>query len=234
MNSDSKPLKRYIVLLDKAPFILFLESAKYLPGVDHIMPVLKNFNLSVTDTLVTVTIKPEEDLRGMISRTNTLPDPLAYNIIEALSDALPQPSGNFPKTCFTSADWQRFIKWQNVDDKPTPAKQFAITVDKFTHKLHMIDAGYVLDNGEDFEAVIHIDSVDVNAPFSKSLLKECVIEIHNIIVNMIKGRTFDCITQSKYVSVMQTGHNTFNWVNLKKLEKDLKSSIEAFGITVEE
>ena len=65
MNTDSK-LKRYIVLLDKAPFVLFLESANYLPHADHLIPALKAFNLSFTDVLTTAPVKPKQNLKKII------------------------------------------------------------------------------------------------------------------------------------------------------------------------
>lgn len=237
MNIDSK-LKRYIVLLDKAPFILFLESENYLPHADHLIPALNIRNLSFADVLTTAPIKPDQDLRKIISATNTLEDPLAYNIIEALADALPNNSIYFPVHFFMLSTWQSYIEWQNIDIKPEPVThEYTITVDRITHELHIIYSDYLdyLDNRTDaYDGVIDLSSVDISVPLPKALLKECVADIYEIIKVMSMNREPDTITKSKYMSVMHTGHETFNWCNLKKIEKDLRAELTAANITIEE
>ncbi len=51
---------------------------------------------------------------------------------------------------------------------------------------------------------------------------------------MSMNREPETIAKSKYMSVMHTGHNTFNWTSLKRIEKDLISAIKGAGITIEE
>ena len=139
MNTNSK-LKRYIVLLDKAPFVLFLESVNYLPHPEHLIPVLKTFNLSFTNVLTTAPIQPNQDLRKIISATNTLEDTLAYSIIEALATNTSLSNGRFfPKHYFTANDWQQCVEWQNVDVKPEPTKDIVIAVCKLTHDLRIFN-----------------------------------------------------------------------------------------------
>lgn len=234
MNSDSKP-KRYIVLLAKAPFILFLESVNYLPGANHLIPALKTFNLSFSDVLTTAPIKLDQDLRKIMSATNTLNDPLAYDIIEALASALPNRSIYFPVHFFTKSDWQNYIEWQNVDvNKSAPADYFTIVVSKFTHELSIIDEVNVALDEENCDGVIHLGSLDTKAPFPLALLKECTMEIHDTIVRMSVGRITVDKTKSKYLSVMQTGHDTFNYISLRQIEKDLRVILTEAGVTIEE
>ena len=236
MNTDSK-LKRFVVLLDKAPFVLFLESTKYIPHPEHLIPVLKILNLSFTNVLTTAPIQPDQDLRKIISATNGLSDPLAYNIIEALATNTSLSNGRFfPKHYFTANDWQQCVEWQNVDNKPkpAPANSFIITVDKFTHELSITgDANTVLKE-KVYEEVISLHSLDPSIPFPQALLKECVINIHDIIVQASIGRTITAMTESKYLSVLKTGHDSFNYINMKKVEKDLRAVLTAANITIEE
>ena len=227
MNTDSK-LKRFVVLLDKAPFVLFLESTKYIPK-----SALKTFNLSFADTLTVVTIKPDQDLRKIISATNGLSDPLAYNIIEALATNTSLSNGRFfPKHYFTANDWQQCVEWQNVDSAPETAKDVVIAVCKLTHDLSIF-------NGEkpvnlDCDGEIVLNCLDRSVPFPQALLKECVINIHDIIVQASIGRTITAMTESKYLSVLKTGHDSFNYINMKKVEKDLRAVLTAANITIEE
>ena len=226
MNTDSK-LKRFVVLLDKAPFVLFLESTKYIPK-----SALKTFNLSFTDTITTMAIKPDQDLREIISATNGLPDPLAYNIIEALATNTSLSNGRFfPKHYFTANDWQQCVEWQNVDNEPEPTKDVVIAVCELTHDLRIF-------NGEkpvnlDCDGQIVLACLDRSAPFPQALLKECTMEVYDIIVQMSVGRAVSDKTKSKYLSVMQTGHETFNYINLRQIEKDLKDILATFKIAIE-
>ena len=229
MNTDSK-LKRYIVLLDKAPFVLFLESAKDIPNTGYFVPALKTFNLSFTDVITITQIKPEQDLRKIISATNTLEDPLAYNIIEALATNTSLSNGRFfPKHYFTANDWQQCVEWQNVDSAPEPTNYFTIVVSKFIHELSI----NTMSDEENCDGVIHIESLDPSVPFPQALLKECVIEIHDIIIQMSANRITADKTKSKYLSVTQTGHDSFNYINLRQIEKDLKDTLATFNIAVE-
>lgn len=231
MNTDSK-LKRYIVLLNKAPFVLFLESTNYLPSADHLMPVLKAFNLSFTDVVTITQIKPEQDLRKIISATNTLEDPLAYNIIDALATNTSLSYGRFfPKHYFTANDWQQCVAWQNVDNEPEPVKDVVIAVCKLTHDLRIF-------NGEkpvnlDCDGQIVLACLDRSAPFPQALLKECAMEVYDIIVQMSVNRITADKTKSKYLSVMQTGHDSFNYINLRQIENDLTAVLATFNIAVE-
>lgn len=232
MNTDSK-LKRYVVLLDKAPFVLFLESANYLPHADHLIPALKAFNLSFTDVLTTAPIKPEQDLRKIISATNTLEDPLAYNIIEALATNTSLSNGRFfPKHYFTANDWQQCVEWQNADVKPETTKDVVIAVCKLTHDLRIF-------NGEkpvnlDCDGEIVLNCLDRSAPFPQALLKECVMEIYDTITLTSVSRAVSDKTKSKYLLVMQTGHETFNYISLRQIENDLTAVLAAFNIVTEE
>ena len=231
MNTDSK-LKRYIVLLDKAPFVLFLESVNYLPHPEHLIPVLKTFNLSFTNVLTTAPIKPDQDLRKIISATNTLADPLAYNIIEALATNTSLSNGRFfPKHYFTANDWQQCVEWQNVDAKPEPTKDVVIAICKLTHDLRIFNSEKPANLDCDGEIVLNC--LDRSAPFPQALLKECVMEVYDIIVQMSIGRAVSDKTKSKYLSVMQTGQETFNYINLRQIEKDLKDILAAFKIAIE-
>ena len=228
MNPDSK-LKRYIVLLDKAPFVLFLESANV---IHYFAPTLKTFNLSFTDVLTITQIKPEQDLRKIISATNGLSEPLAYNIIDALANSIGYSLGVYfhVEPCFKSAKWQEHTEWQNVDNAPEPTDYFTIVVSKFIHELSI---NTMLDE-EDCDGVIHLESLDPSVPFPQALLKECVIEIHDIIIQMSANRITANKTKSKYLSVIQTGHDSFNYINLRQIEKDLKDTLATFNIAVEE
>ena len=241
MNTDSK-LKRFIVLLDKAPFVLFLESERYLPHADNLIPVLNRFNLSFTDTLVTAPILPNQDLRKIVAATNTLEDPLAYNIIEALADALPSHIDHFPVYFpvhfFTASFWQMYIEWQNVD-KPasaTPSSHFTITVNRITHELDIMPSDELKYSEKSYDGVIDLYSVNITVPFPKALLKECTADIYEIIKVMSMNREPETVAKSKYMTVVMNtrGHDTFNWVNLKGIEKDLIAVIKIAGITIEE
>ena len=231
MNTDSK-LKRFVVLLNKAPFVLFLESVNYLPHADHLIPALKAFNLSFTDVLTTAPIQPEQDLRKIISATNTLEDPLACNIIEALATNTSLSNGRFfPRHYFTANDWQQCVEWQNVDIKPEPAKDVVIAVCKLTHDLRIF-------NGEkpvnlDCDSQIVLTCLDRSAPFPLALLKECVMEIYDTITLTSIGRAVSDKTKSKYLLVMQTGHETFNYISLRLIENDLTAVLATFNIAVE-
>ena len=239
MNTDSK-LKRYIVLLDKAPFVLFLESTDNLPDADCFVPPLKTFNLSLADVLTIVPIKPEQDLRKIISATNGLSDPLAYNIIDKLANSIGYSQGVYfhVEPCFKSAKWQEHVEWQNVDTKPEPTDYFTIVVSKFIHELSI----NTMSDEEDCDGVIHLESLDPSVPFPQALLKECVIDIHDIIIQMSANRITADKTKSKYLSVIQTGHlsvtqtghDSFNYINLRQIEKDLKDTLATFNIAVEE
>lgn len=232
MNTNSK-LKRYIVLLDKAPFVLFLESVNYLPHPEHLIPVLKTFNLSFTNVLTTAPIQPNQDLRKIISATNALEDPLAYNIIEALATNTSLSNGRFfPKHYFTANDWQQCVEWQNVDVKPEPTKDIVIAVCKLTHDLRIF-------NGEkpanlDCDGEIVLNCLDRSVPFPQVLLKECVMEIYDIITQTSISRSVSDKTKSNYLLVMYIGHETFNYTNLRQIEKDLKEILAAFDIPIEE
>ena len=232
MNTDSK-LKRYIILLDKAPFVLFLESAKDIPNAGYFVSTVKTFNLSFTDVITITQIKPEQDLRKIISATNGLSDPLANNIIDALANSIGYSQGVYfhVEPCFKSAKWQEHVEWQNVDDKPEPTKDVIIAVCKLTHDLRIF-------NGEkpvnlDCDGQIVLACLDRSAPFPQALLKECAMEVYDIIVQMSVGRAVSDKTKSKYLSVMQTGQETFNYINLRQIEKDLKDILGTFKIAIE-
>ena len=234
MNTDSK-LKRYIVLLNKAPFVLFLESAK---DIHNFVPILKTFNLFFTGIITATQIKPEQDLRKIISDTNGLSDKLAHNIIDALANSIGYSLGVYfhVEPCFKSAKWQDHVEWQNVDNKPEPApvNRFTITIDKLTHELSIIgDADTVLEE-KVYEGVIHIESLDTKVPFPQALLKECTMEVYDIIVQTSVSRAVSDKTKSKYLLVMQTGQETFNYINLRQIEKDLTATIKKANFTIEE
>ena len=239
MNTDSK-LKRYIVLLDKAPFVLFLESAKdILHAADYFVPTLKTFNSSFTDVITITQIKPDQDLRKIILDTNGLSDSLAYNIIDKLANSIGYSQGVYfhVEPCFKSAKWQEHVEWQNVDNAPEPTDYFTIVVSKFIHELSI----NTMSDEEDCDGVIHLESLDPSVPFPQALLKECVIEIHDIIIQMSANRIAADKTKSKYLSViqtghlsvMQTGHDSFNYINLRQIEKDLKDILATFNIVAE-
>lgn len=227
MNTDSK-LNRYIILLQKAPFILFIESA--VSSISH--PLLDVVGLSEGDLFKTIEITEKSDLRKVISATNILPDPLAYNIIEALATALTGPHHRMGY--LISNKWQEDVSWQNVDAKPAPLESFTITVNKFTHKLSIEDDVNNIIEEDDYEGMIHLDRADPTVPLPLRLLKECVTDIHDIITKGAIGRTFTSIAGSQYMSVMQTGYDTFYYVNMKKLEKELRAVLTEAGITIEE
>ena len=234
MNTDSKPLKRYIVLLDKAPFVLFLESVNCLHHSDYFVPALKTFNLSFTDVLITVQIKPDQDLRKIIFATNGLSDPLAYNIIDALANSIGYSLGGYfhVEPCFKSAKWQEYVEWQSVGNKPEPTKDVVIAICKLTHDLRIF-------NGEkpvnlDCDGEIVLNCLDRSAPFPQALLKECAMEVYDTISQTSISRSVSDKTKSNYLLVMQTGHETFNYINLRQIEKDLKEALTAFDIPIEE
>ena len=237
MNTDSK-LKRYIVLLDKAPFVLFLESTDYLPNADCFVPPLKPFNLFFTDVLRIVPIKPEQDLRKIILTTIGLPDQLAYDIIDALANSIGYSQGVYfhVEPCFKSAKWQDHVVWQNVDAKPEPApvNHFTINIDRLTHELSIIGDAYTVLEEKVYEGVIHIESLDTKVPFPQALLKECTMEVYDIIVQTSVSRAVSDKTKSKYLLVMQTGQETFNYINLRQIEKDLTATIKKANFTIEE
>lgn len=219
MNTDSK-LKRFIVLLDKAPFVLFLKRETYP---------------SVIGNLGAVLILKETTLTKVFSTITTLPDPLAFNIIEALADALPNKSMYFPVHFFTKSDWQNYIEWQSVEAKPEPiTHEYTITVDRITHELNTIYSENLESSTKAYDGVINLSSVDINVPFPKALLKECTMEIYNIIVQKSVGRITADKVKSKYLSVMQSGHDTFNYISLRQIEKDLIAVLTTANVTIEE
>jgi hypothetical protein len=223
MNTDSK-LNRYIILLQKTPFILFVERH----GYDIVYTQLNKLGVAPGNFFKTIEIKKDTDLVVVITATTKLPDPLAYRIIEALVDTLHEtPYLDIESSC----DWQEYVKWQNIDAKPAPQNSFTIAVDKFTHKLSVVNT--VVDEN-DYDGVINLHSLDPSIPFPQALLKECVIDTYDIIAKMAVGRTFTSLTSSKYLSVMQTGYDTFYYINMKKLEKDMRAVLEEAGITIEQ
>ena len=231
MNTDSK-LKRFVVLLDKAPFVLFLESTKYIPHPEHLIPVLKTFNLSFTNVLTTAPIKPDQDLRKIISATNRLSDPLAYNIIDALATNTSLSNGRFfPKHYFTANDWQQCVEWQNVDNEPEPTKDIVIAICKLTHDLRIFNSEKPVNL--DCDGQIVLACLDRSAPFPQALLKECAMEVYDIIVQMSVDRVTVNKIKSKYLFTMYAGHGTFNYINLRQIEKDLKDTLATFNIAVE-
>ena len=230
MNTDSK-LKRYIVLLDKAPFVLFLESAN---DIHYFAPTLKTFNLSLTDVITITQIKPEQDLRKIISATNGLSDSLAYNIIDKLANSIGYSQGVYfhVEPCFKSAKWQEHVEWQNVDNNPEPIKDVVIAVCKLTHDLRIFNDEKPANL--DCDGQIVLACLDRNAQFPKALLKECAMEVYDIIIQMSANRITADKTKSKYLSVIQTGHDSFNYINLRQIEKDLKEILAASNIPIEE
>lgn len=231
MNTNSK-LNRYIILLQKAPFILFIESIA--SNISH--PALDGLGVSEGEYFRAIKIDEDSHLRSVITATNGLPDPLSYNIIEALANALSTVHA-FPFPYFTSAIWQEHIEWQNIDAKPEPVTvthDYTIIIDKYTHEL-------LITSGDDFDArsklregVVLLSCIDISVPFPQALLKECILEIHTIIMNASIGRQQIYLSRSAYLSVVQTGYDTFHWINLKKLEKGLIAVIKEAGITIEE
>ena len=237
MNTDSK-LKRFVVLLDKAPFVLFLESANDIPHADYFVPTLKTFNLSLTDVITITQIKPDQDLRKIISATNGLSDSLAYNIIDKLANSIGYSQGVYfhVEPCFKSANWQEHVEWQNVDNAPEPApvNRFTITIDILTHELSITDDANTALKEKVYEGVIHIESLDTKVPFPQALLKECTMDVYDIIVQTSVSRAVSDKAKSKYLLVMQTGQETFNYINLRQIEKDLTAAVKKANFTIEE
>ena len=177
-------------------------------------------------------IKSNQDLRKIISATNGLSDPLAYNIIEALATNTSLSNGRFfPKHYFTANDWQQCVEWQNVDNEPEPTKDVVIAVCELTHDLRIFSSEKPVNL--DCDGQIVLACLDRSAPFPQALLKECTMEVYDIIVQMSVGRVVSDKTKSKYLSVMQTGHETFNYINLRQIEKDLKDILATFNIVAE-
>ena len=232
MNTDSK-LKRFVVLLDKAPFVLFLESTKYIPHAEHLIPVLKIFNLSFTNALTTAQIKPDQDLRKIISATNGLSDSLAYNIIDALANSIGYSQGVYfhVEPCFKSAKWQEHTVWQNVDTEPETAKDVVIAVCELTHDLRIFNSEKPVNL--DCDGQIVLACLDRSAPFPQALLKECAMEVYDTIVQMSVDRAVSDKIKSKYLVTRYAGHGTFNYINLRQIEKDLKDMLATFNIVVE-
>ena len=229
MNTDSK-LKRFVVILDKAPFVLFLESAN---DIHYFVPALKTFNLSLTDVITITQIKPEQDLRKIISATSGLSDPLAYNIIDKLSNSIGYSQGVYfhVEPCFKSAKWQEHVEWQNVDVKPETTKDVVIAVCKLTHDLRIFNSEKPVNL--DCDGQIVLACLDRSAPFPQALLKECAMEVYDIIVQMSVDRVTVNKIKSKYLFTMYAGHGTFNYINLRQIEKDLKDILDTFNIVVE-
>jgi len=233
MNIDSK-LNRYIILLQKAPFILFIESCA--GAINH--PRLNGLGVAEGDYFRSVKINEDNSLRHVIATINGLPDPLAYNIIEALADTLLNTTKylrHFPVHFFTKSDWQIYIDWQSVDDKPEPTiHEYTVTVDRITHELNTIYSKNLESSTRAYDGGVELSSVDINVLLPKALLKECVADIYEIIKIMSMNREPSTIAKSKYMSVVQTGHETFNWVNLKKIEEDLIAVLKSNNIKIEE
>lgn len=231
MNTDSK-LKRFIVLLDKSPFIAFFES----PNCINKIPPLRTLDIVDGESSIrsVIEIKENTDLRVVISDTNKLPDPLAYNIIEALAAEIGYAMGSaLPvEPCFKSAKWQEHIKWLNVDNKPEPTKDIVIVVCKLTHDLRIFNGEKTVNLDCDGEIVLHC--LDTKVPFPQALLKECTMEVYNIIMTNSIGRAPIYLSKSFYLSVMNTGHEAFHYISLRQIEKDLKALLTAFDITIEE
>ena len=236
MNTDSK-LKRFVVLLNKAPFVLFLEG-EALPYITKLKPILNVLNLSSENFLTTVHIEPEQDLRQIIDATNVLSDSLAYNIIDKLANSIGYSQGVYfhVEPCFKSAKWQEHVEWQNVDNAPEPApvNRFTITIDILTHELSITDDANTALKEKVYEGVIHIESLDTKVPFPQALLKECTMDVYDIIVQTSVSRAVSDKTKSKYLLVMQTGQETFNYINLRQIEKDLTAAVKKANFTIEE
>ena len=247
MNTDSK-LKRYIVLLDKAPFVLFLKSANYLVLDTYSVPALKKFNLDRDDAYSIIPITEKTALFKLFSSINRLPDPIIPKVIDALTSAImgESPTGLFSirqssvTPYIVSNEWQERVEWQNVDNAPETAKDVVIAVCEFTHDLLIFNSEKPVNL--DCDGQIVLACLDRSAPFPQALLKECMIEIHDIIIQMSANRITADKTKSKYLSViqtghlsvMQTGHDSFNYINLRQIEKDLKDTLATFNIAVEE
>lgn len=234
MNTDSKPLKRYVSLLNKAPFILFIETRNFPIASEDIKRTLASVHLSMKNVERSVIVEADTVMQKILYFTNELPDTIAYHIVDAFAAALPHGNYFSVQKCFTSADWQKEVKWQNVDIKPKTDNHYTIAVEKFTHKLSIVDDVNTVIDESKIDGMIHLDNMDSSVPFPLHLLKDCVIEIHDIITSQGIGRDFSQITKSKYTSVMQTGRDTFNYINMKKVENDLRAVITGAGITIEE
>ena len=243
MNTDSK-LKRFVVILDKAPFVLFLKSANHLVLDTYSVPALKKFNLAEDDTINIIPITEKTALFKLFSSINKLPDPIAHKVIDALTSAIimgESPTGLFSirqssvTPYIVSNEWQEHVEWQNVDAQPEPApvNSFIITVDKFTHELSITGDANTALKEKVYEGVIHLESLDTKVPFPQALLKECTMEVYDIIIQTSVSRAVSDKTKSKYLSVMQTGHEIFNYVNLRQIEKDLKDILVTFKIVIE-
>ena len=228
MNIDSK-LKRFVILLGRAPFILFIESAAPI----SVNPLLRSIGLSDVAAIVPQEVHEQTTLITVFDLIyKKLPDPITYEAVETLVAALPLPSyPYFGIVEFGSTEWQEHIEWQNVDNKPVPSNDFTIGIAKFTHEIRIFSGREPNTAGHD--GVINLHSLDAGVPFPLALLKECVINIHDIIVQASIGRTITAMAESKYLSVMQTGHDSFSYINMKKAEKDLRAILKAFGIDVE-
>ena len=233
MNTDSK-LKRFVILLGRAPYILFIESADPI----DVNPLLRSIGLSDVVTTVPLEIHEQTHLLTVFTLIDKkLPDPIAHKAIDALTSAImgESPTGLFSirqssvAPYIVSNEWQRNVKWQNVDSAPEPTNYFTIVVSKFIHELSI----NTMSDEENCDGVIHIESLDPSVPFPQALLKECVIEIHDIIIQMSANRITADKTKSKYLSVTQTGHDSFNYINLRQIEKDLKDTLATFNIAVE-
>ena len=238
MNTDSK-LKRFVVLLGKAPFVLFLKSANHLVLDAYPVPALKKFNLAKEDIYSIIPITEKTALFKLFSSINRLPDPIAHKVIDALTSAImgESPTGLFSirqasvTPYIMSNEWQKNVKWRNVDVKPEPTKDVVIAVCKLTHDLRIFSGEKPVNLDCDGEIVLNC--LDRSVPFPQALLKECVMKIYDTITLTSVSRAVSDKTKSKYLSVMQTGHGTFNYINLRQIEKDLKDILATFNIVVE-
>ena len=233
MNTDSK-LKRFVILLGRAPFILFIESA----GPISVNPLLRSIGLSDVAAIVPLEVHEQTTLITVFDLIyKKLPNPITYEAVETLVAALPLPSyPYFGIVEFGSTEWQEHVEWQNVDDKPEPApvNRFTITIDILTHELSIIDDANTVLKEKVYEGVIHIESLDTKIPFPQALLKECTMDVYDIIVQTSVSRAVSDKTKSKYLLVMQTGQETFNYINLRQIEKDLTAAVKKANFTIEE
>lgn len=237
MNTDSK-LKRFVILLGRAPYILFIESADPI----DVNPLLRSIGLSDVVTTVPLEIHEQTHLLTVFTLIDKkLPDPIAHKVIDALTSAImgESPTGLFSirqssvAPYIVSNEWQRNVKWQNVDSAPETAKDVVIVVCKLTHDLRIFNSEKPVNL--DCDGQIVLACLDRSAPFPLALLKECTMEVYDIIVQMSVGRAVSDKTKSKYLSVVQTGHGhgTFNYINLRQIEKDLKDILATFNIVAE-
>ena len=60
------------------------------------------------------------------------------------------------------------------------------------------------------------------------------MEIYDTITLTSVSRAVSDKTKSKYLLVMQTGHETFNYISLRLIENDLTAALAAFNIVTEE